>query len=201
MKLTKNISEKQFDNNYWYTKDLKTFAKSLGITNSSKLRKDELEVLIKTYLRTGSVEDPQRKNTIQKGIKDYKLGLRLTLRIINYTNNEETKSFIEDEALKKYSGHKKKSGARYRLNRWREEQITNGNKITYNDLVNEYVRLNKTVEPFEKIPHGRYINFLADYLANEKDSNRKDAIEVWEELKQLDCPKNYTAWKSKKGNV
>lgn len=195
IKLTKNISEEQFDNGYWYADEIKSFAKELGIANSSKLRKDELETLIKNYLRTGNIATPQRKNITQKGIKDFELGLKLTLRINNYTNNKETKNFIEKEALKMNPRLKKKSGAGYRLNRWREEQITKGNKITYGDLVKEHIRLNKTEEPFKKISVGRYINFLADYLANETDSTRKEAIETWEVLKKLDIPKDYNSWK------
>ncbi len=195
IKLTKNISKEQFDNGYWYADEIKSFARELGITNSSKLRKDELEVLIKIYLRTGMIDIPQRKNIIQKGKKDFELGLKLTLPIKNYTNNIETKLFIEKEALKIKPRLKKKSGAGYRLNRWREEQITKGNKTTYGDLVKEHIRLNMTEEPFKKIPVGRYINFLADYLANETGSTRNEAIKAWEVLKKLDIPKDYNSWK------
>jgi len=34
-------------------------------------------------------------------------------------------------------------------------------------MVRRYIALNK-VERFEKIPHGRYINFVAEFLAAEK---------------------------------
>ena len=61
-KLTKTITEQQFDNSYWYVDEIKSFAKELGIANSSKLRKDELEALIKNYLRTGKFGIAQRKN-------------------------------------------------------------------------------------------------------------------------------------------
>ena len=59
----------------------------------------------------------------------------------------------------------------------------------------EYIRLNTGEEPFEKIPHGRYINFLADYLENEPNAKRKDAIAAWKKLKNLDVPKTYKNWK------
>ena len=198
IKLSENITEAQFDNGYWYVEEIKLFAKELGIANSSILRKDELETLIKNYLRTGEIGASQRKNIIKKGIKDCELGLKLSLIIRNYTNNKETKDFIEREAFKINPKLKRKSGARYRLNRWRDEQITKGNKITYDDLVKEYIRLNETEEPFEKIPHGRYINFLADYLANETNSKRNEAIEAWKVPKKLDIPKNYDSWKKEK---
>jgi hypothetical protein len=146
-------------------------------------------------LKTGNITTPQRKNLTLKGQKDIESGLSLDLIITNYTSNKETKSFIEREALKIKSGLKKKPGAKYRLNRWREEQINNGKKITYRDLVNQYIKLNETVKPFEKIPHGRYINFLADYVANEKDATKANAIKIWKALKKMDIPKTYKAWK------
>lgn len=195
IKLTKDITETEFDNGYWYADDIKTFAKEIGIPNSSKLRKDELEKLITEFIRTGKVSASNRKNITPIGIKDHELGLTLTLTINNYTNNKETKQFIEKEALKINPNIKKISGAGYRLNRWREEQINNGKKITYGDLVGQYLKLNETEEPFQKIPHGRYINFLADYLAKEKDATRDKAIKAWKQLKKLDIPKDYKSWK------
>jgi hypothetical protein len=198
LRLTKAITEQQFDNGYWYADEIKLFAKELGIANSSKLRKDELEHFIKTYLRTGNITSSQRKNLVPKGQKDFELGLTPNLSINNYTNNKETKSFIEKEASKIKPSLKKKSGTGYRLNRWREEQINNGKKTTYGNLVNQYIKLNETEEPFEKIPHGRYINFLAEYLANEKGATRDKAIKVWKQLKKLDVPKDYKSWKKLK---
>jgi len=56
----------------------------------------------------------------------------------------------------------RKSGVWYRLNRWREEQTTSGRHPTYGDLVRQYIALNK-MERFEKVPHGRYINFVASF--------------------------------------
>jgi SAP domain-containing new25 len=173
IKLKKDITETQFDNGYWYADEIKAFAKEIGIPNSSKLRKDELEKLIKEFIRTGKISSPKRKNIKLTGARDYELGLTVTLTIKNYTSNNVTKKFIEKEALKISPNLKKKSGARYRLNRWREEQINNGKTITYGDLVRQYIKLNETEEPFEKIPHGRYINFLADFLANERSATRE----------------------------
>jgi hypothetical protein len=89
----------------------------------------------------------------------------------------------------------RKSGARYRLNRWREDRIVNGVKITYRDLVKEYVRLSQAAGPFAHIPHGRYINFMSDFLAAEPSATRARAITAWKTLKALDIPKDYRSWK------
>lgn len=184
----------QFDNGYWYAVELKAFADEIGIPSASKLRKDELEKAIKHFLRTGKVESPTKRNLSKTGIKDVERGLHLNLPVVLYTNDKETKSFLELEAQKLAPGLKRKSGARYRLNRWREEQITNGIKITYRDLVKEHVRLCQSAEPFKKIPYVCYINFMSDFLASEKGATREEAIHAWKQVKALDCPKTYRAW-------
>jgi hypothetical protein len=113
---------------------------------------------------------------------------------VNYTSNKETKAFIEKEANRLVPGLRRRSGARYRLNRWREEQLTRGRRITYGDLVRQYVRLSQAAEPFARIPHGRYINFVSDFLAGEEGATRGAAIRAWEALKKLDLPKDYPSW-------
>lgn len=197
VRLTKNITEKEFDNCYWYAEEIKSFAKQLGISNSSKLRKDELEQLIKHFLRTGRLKNADRKNIVKTGSKDLDIGLTTSLPIINYTSNKQTKNFITTEARKIIPELIIKSGAWYRLNRWRDEQITNDKKITYGDLVNQFVKLNQT-DKFEKVAVGRYINFLSDFLANEKGATRQQAISEWEKLKTLDIEKDYKSWKQHK---
>jgi hypothetical protein len=185
----------EFDNGYWYATEIKDFAEQIGIPHSNKLRKDELEKSIKLFLQTGRVELPTRRSLTKSGIKDLDKGLDLGLPVVNYTSNRETKEFIMREAQKMAPGLKKKSGTRYRLNRWREEQLTKGNKITYGDLVNEYVRLNQTEGPFKQIPVGRYINFLSDFLKSEKHATRADALAAWKRLKRMNVPKTYRDWK------
>jgi len=184
----------QFENGYWYATELKTFAESIGIPSANKLRKDELEKAILTFLKTGKTTLPTQRSLSKTGIKDIEKGLSLNLKIVNYTSNKETKTFIEQEARKLVPNLKKKSGARYRLNRWREEQLTSGIPITYEDLVKRYVELNQAEGSFKKIPHGRYINFLAEFLANEKNATREAGIRAWKQLKRMDMPKTYRAW-------
>ena len=189
------MSEEQFDNGYWYATEIKIFAAEIGIPSASRLRKDEIEAIIKHYLRTGRLASPRRKNLSQSVVKDTEKGLTLALPIVQYTSNKETKDFIVKEALKIAPDLKRKSGARYRLNRWREEKINSGVKITYRDLIKQYVRLNQVDGSFPRIPSGRYINFLSDFLAAEKNATRKQGITAWKELKKADIPKTYSAWK------
>jgi len=184
----------QFDNGYWYTTELKEFAETIGIPSASKLRKDELEKAIKLFLETGKIKSPIKRSLSTSGAKDVERGLSLDLPVVVYTNDKETKAFLEREAQRLAPGLKRKSGVRYRLNRWREEQLIKGVKLTYGDLVIEYIRLNQTKEPFAQIPHGRYINFISDFLAAEKVATREQAMRAWEKLKTLDVPKNYRSW-------
>lgn len=200
-KLSKSMTVRQFDNGYWYALEIKAFADDIGISAASRLRKDELEELIKHFLRTGSIKNPTRKTLLRSGVRDVERGLSLRLPVVNFTNDRETKDFIVREALKIAPKLKRKSGARYRLNRWREQQIDNGIKITYGDVVREYVRLNQMKGSFPQvqIPSGRYINFLSDFLAGEKNPTRAHALKAWQQLKQAQIPKNYREWKKKYG--
>jgi hypothetical protein len=184
----------QFDNGYWYAIELKEFAEMIGIPSASKLRKDELEKAIKVFLETGKIRSPTKRSLSTSGTKDVERGLSLDLPVVVYTNDKETKAFLDREAQKVAPAVKRKSGVRYRLNRWREEQLTTGRKLTYGDLVMEYVRLNQTSEPFTRIPHARYINFVSEFLAAEKRATREQAMRAWEKLKKLDVPKNYRSW-------
>lgn len=188
------MTQAQFDNGYWYATELKEFAETIGIPSASKLRKDELEKAIKIFLETGKIKSPTRRSLSTSGTKDVERGLSLDLPLVVYTNDKETKAFLDREAQRLAPGLKRKSGARYRLNRWREEQLIKGVKLTYGDLVREYVRLNQTRDRFAQIPHGRYINFISDFMAAERVATRKQATRAWEELKTLDVPKNYRSW-------
>src|SRR6266700_2095966 len=194
-KLSRSMTVAQFDNGYWYATEIKHFAKAIGIPSASKLRKDELEKAIKLFLQTKRVESPAKRILSKPGIRDIEKGLRLTLPVVNYTSNRETKDFIVREAKKLVPDLKRKSGVRYRLNRWREEQLAEGVRITYGNLVKQYVTLNQTEGRFARIPSGRYINFLSDFLSSENGATKNEALRAWREPKNLDAPKNYLAWK------
>lgn len=197
-KLKQSMTVEEFDCGYWYAVDIKAFAKEIGISPISKLRKDELEELIRHFLKTGKVKRAERKTNAKSKVKDNELGLSLTLEIINYADIEETKDFIMREAQKIVPNLKKKYGAQYRLNRWREEQISAGMKITYKDLIDKFVELSQFNGSFPQAPSGRYINFLSDFMNGEKNATREEALKAWHELKEMNIPKNYKSWKNNK---
>jgi hypothetical protein len=150
------------------------------------------------FLRTGRAALPTKRSLRKTGVKDLERGLDLKRRIENYTSNRETKDFIREQARRMAPEVRAKSGVWYRLNRWREEQITSGKHPTYGDLVRQYIALNK-MERFEKIPYRCYINFLAEFLAANKGVTRAEAIAAWTELKELDVPKDYASWVKARG--
>ena len=190
--LSPTMTVREFENGYWYVYELRDLGGRIGIPETARLRKDELERAILAFLQTGAIKLATKRALRKRGMKDLERGLTLHLRIEHYTSNRETKDFIVQQARMASPKVREKSGVWYRLNRWREEQVTQGNHPTYGDLVRQYIVLNK-IERFEKIPHGRYINFVAEFLAAEK-STRADAITAWKELKSMDVPKNYTSW-------
>jgi len=191
--LSPTMTLREFENGYWYRDQLKDFAERIGIPTATKLRKDELEKAIVVFLRTGNAALPTKRSLRRTGITDVERGLDLKLRIEHYTSNRETKDFIIEQARLMVPDVRKKSGVWYRLNRWREEQITSGARPTYGDLVRHYIVLN-TMPRFERIPIRCYINFVADFLAADKKATRDEIIAAWNELKKLDVPKDYGSW-------
>jgi hypothetical protein len=192
--LSKRMSLQAFENGYWYATHLVEFGRELGLPAAHRMRKNELESAIKAYLATGRLPKTTTSKPLKKGVRDVDKGLTLNLPIANYTSNRETKDFIVGAAQRTHPGLKPKPGVWYRLNRWREAQVANGS-VTYGDLVEEYIALN-SLGRFERIPHGRYINFLADYMAAEKEASRKDALAAWKNLKKMNVPKTYKSWRA-----
>ena len=189
------MTVRQFENGYWYATQLKDFGDAIGIPSAKRLRKDELENAIRSFLATGEVRTLTTRNLSSSGMKDVERGLTLDLQVVRFTNDTETKSFLEREAQKRVPGLRRKSGVRYRFNRWRERQLAKGTRLTYRDLVDEYVRLNQTPGGFAQIPQVRYVNFLSDFFTAEKGATREQAIKAWKQLKSLDVPKTYRAWR------
>jgi hypothetical protein len=192
--LSASMTETQFTNGYWYATELKDFAARIGVPSPGKLRKDELEQTIRHFIRHRKVKVFARRALTKPGVKDVDKGLRLDLPVVHYTSNRETKEFIVREAAKLVPGFKRKAGTRYLLNRWREAQLTAGRRITYRDLVRHAVALNKAKQGPLRVEHGRYINFMSDFMAHNPHASHRDVVSAWRELKRMDAPKTYKAW-------
>jgi hypothetical protein len=192
-KLSKRMSVRAFENGHWYATDLAAFGRTLGLPAAHRMRKNELEAAIKAYLQTGHLPKTVHSKPLKHGPKDLDQGLAPGLSIGNYTSNRKTKDFLRRIAQERSPGLREKSGVWYRLNRWREAHVAK-RTVTYGELVDQYIALNR-MERFARIPHPRYINFLADFLAGEKGASHQDARAAWQKLKSMDTPKTYAGWK------
>ena len=192
--LHKEMTLEEFENNYWYATELKHFLKKMGVKCYNKLRKDEMENIIVEYIKNKKIVD-----IVTNEQNKYKIDILEKEEFVeNFKNNTETWQFIINEGLKIDPQMKIKSGAKYWLNRWREKQIIEKNKIKYKDLVNEFIRLNSISEKLPQIPSTKMNNFIMDFLNNEKGSKRKDAMREWEFLKKSNIKKDYVHWKKMK---
>lgn len=198
--LSPTMTVVEFENGYWYADELKRFGDRIGIPHANKLRKDELEKAILDFLRTGKAALPTKRSLRKNGVKDVDRGLSLKLRIEHYTGNRQTKDFLITEARKMAPDVREKSGVWYRLNRWREEQITKGASPTYGDLVRQYIALNK-LDRFGRASHGRYyVYFLADFLKENPGATRAEAIAAWKQVKKMNAPNEYASWAKARAN-
>ena len=191
--LSPTMTLREFEHGYWYREQLKDFAGRIGIPAANTLRKDELEQAIVLFLRTGQAKLPTKRSLRRTGMKDVERGLTLKLPIQHYTSNRHTKNFIIEQSRRIAPDVRTKSGVWYRLNRWREAQITSGKRPTYGDLVRQFIALNRT-KRFERVPIRCYINFVAEFLAADKKATRAEIIAAWKDLKTLDVPKDYASW-------
>jgi hypothetical protein len=192
-RLSSTLTEQEFDNGYWYASELKVFAREIGVRSAHRLRKDQLEAIVRRFLRTGEIKEP-RVVPGNSSVRDSDRGLRLELPVVHYVNDAQTKAFIVWEARKQDPTFKHRSGTRYLLNRWREDQLLKGNPITYGDLVHRALRLNETKDGPLRLDHARYINFISDFMAANRGVPRSRVLRAWEEAKGMDIPKTYEAW-------
>lgn len=188
------MTETEFDNGYWYAVELRDFARDLGVPAAAKLRKDELERAVRHFLRTGEVVDLVTRKVEKSGSRDVDDGLTPDLVVRHYTSNKETKDFLRREAQKIDPTFTPKPGTRYLLNRWREQQLASGRRITYGDLARHALALNESKRGPLRLEHARYINFISDFMAANRGATREQAITAWHDVKRMDAPKTYEAW-------
>ena len=150
--------------------------------------------MIIQFLKTGTVNKKHGFRNKSRNIDILNNGSYVE----NFSNKKETWEFIHAEMNSRVPGLKPKSGAKYWLNRWIENKLSKGEKITYNDVICEYIRLNKTEGKLPQIPSCKFNNFISDYLANEKNATREKVLGEWNKLKNMKIKKDYIMWKKNK---
>lgn len=204
-KLSLSMTLAEFETGYWYATELRDFAVMLGISGAAKLRKDEIEKAIVAFITGGKLRSPTKRALTKTGVKDLDIGLRADLPVVHYTSNKLTKGFIIDLARENDPAFKPRPGVWYRLNRWREEQLTAGMPLTYGGLADQLHKLSQPETEFKRVAHGRYINFISDFMKHQKDATHAKAVAAWSALKDLPVAKDYASWlkasKGKRGNA
>lgn len=195
-RLSPSLSVDDFDRGYWYATELTRFATRFGIPRAANLRKDELERAIRTFLASGRIRRSAGRPESRPGTRDVERGLTMARRVVVYTSDNTTKAFLEAQARRIDPAFVRRSGARYRLNRWRERQMARHRKITYGDLVKAYVRLCGSPKAFARVPHARYINFVSDFRGAHPGATFGGAVRAWHTVRRLPVPKTYRAWRA-----
>lgn len=192
-KLRASMSVKEFDDNYFYAKDLKAFARQLGIAVGRR-RKLELEALIREFLRTGVVPPAKPMPDRRSGEGRDRLAAETVVRA--YVDDKRTKTFLRDLVHARVPSLRDKSGQWYWLNEWRRTQLQEGRCITYADLGNRLLELMRSEGRLPRIPAARFNNFVTDFKADpaNKDKSRADAVAAWECIKSVPGPKTYEAY-------
>jgi len=192
-KLHAAMSVEEFDDNYFYAAELKTFARQLGIVVGRR-RKLELEALIREFLRTGTVPLTQPEPDRRSGKSRDRLAAETVVR--DYVDDRRTKAFLRNLVHARDPQLKDKSGQWYRLNEWRRTQLRAGQRITYADLGNRLLELMRWEGRYPRIPAGRFNNFVTDFWADpaNKGKTRADAVAAWEHIKSVPGPKTYEAY-------
>ena len=192
-KLHPGMSVKEFDDNYFYAAELKTFARQLGIAVGRR-RKLELEALIRESLRTGTVPLAKPEPDRRSGKSRDRLAAETIVR--DYVDDRRTKDFLRDLVHARDPQLGDKSGQWYRLNEWRRTQLRTGQRITYADLGNRLLELMRSEGRLPQIPAARFNNFVTDFWTDpaNKGKTRGDAVAAWECIKSVPGPKTYEAY-------
>ncbi|MEP0519094.1 MAG: hypothetical protein ABJO09_02800 [Hyphomicrobiales bacterium] len=195
--LSASMSVSEFDSAYFYAKDLKVFAKTLGI-RVGNFRKIELEALIREFLALGNIPDAQPVLPRKQGQSRDQLSSEK--QVINYVGDKKTKAFLLELVKAEDPNVKAKSGQWYWLNDWRRKQQETKTSFTYQDVANKLLELMQTAGRLPQIPSARMNNFITDFRADPTNScaSREQIMAAWEHLKGTSGPKTYEAYKGLK---
>jgi len=142
-------------------------------------------------LKTGKKEKPAKSIA---GTIDSSKPLTLGTLVVNYKNDPITRAFF----IKQIGLHFKSSA---RVNIFRKDALAAGKKITYGDLVNEWLReyeLRK--DKNVKLPimsSCEYNQFTRDYYTENPGASRKAVIAAWKQARTLVGAHTYRQWVKK----
>ncbi|MEP3248096.1 MAG: SAP domain-containing protein [Sneathiella sp.] len=190
------MSVEEFDAHYYYATELKLFARQIGI-RTGKLRKFEIEGLIRAYLSTGELPDRPAVRARKSDLPDDMLSIDTIVK--NYNGNKKTKAFLLELVIRRDPNSQDKSGQWYWLNDWRRKQFEKNIPFTYGDLAEQLLILRRTKGRLPQIPSARMNNFITDFLEDisNKGLGKAHALDAWKKVKATPGEKTYTAYKAR----
>jgi len=174
--LNKKITPKDFKDFYWLKSELTNFCREVGISGQGG--KIEITDRIYKYLKTGKVvkTSPTKKRKLLKAITPITLK---TILGIEYRTYKEKKDFLQSHTNKKFHF------TAHLLNYFKK----NTGKKTYNDFINEYHKEQKArKDPNFKTkiaPQFEYNTYIRDFLTDNPNKSKKEAIKYWKIKKSL----------------
>lgn len=177
-KLNKNIDIKDFQDFYWLKKELAIFCKEIGIISVGG--KIDIANRIEEYLKTGKIIKKDTKATKkQKLPKPIKPITKDTIVGTEYRTYKEKKEFLQSIIGKHFH-------FTVHLLDWFKK---NTSKKTYKDFVNEWHKEQKLKKDpnykKEIAPQFEYNTYIRDFLNDNPDKTKREAIEHWKIKREM----------------
>lgn len=182
--LTKDISIERFKDYYWLKEELQIFCRENRINASGS--KIEISDRIETFLRTGEIKKTSRKSKVNEKVEP-QVNLSLdTVITKNHRCSQHVRVFFKTVISK------------FHFSTYIQNYFKNNVGNTYRDVVTAwYEEEERKKDPFYKkniAPQFEYNQFTRDFFAdpNNQGKSRKEAIDVWNEIKKLPGSTKYT---------
>ncbi|MCD4720156.1 MAG: SAP domain-containing protein [Desulfobacula sp.] len=183
-KLNKNISINDFNNWYWYKKELVEFCKQNKLKTTG--RKPELTTRIAYFLKTGHA--PKESN-----IKSLKT--KNSIQVLpNSMNNPIPENYTSSELYRKY--FKSIIGNHFHFTAYMMQYIKATPGITFKQYINEWKkeherRKEKNYKP-DIMKSCEYNQYIRNFFEKNKNLSLKDAIKCWKHKKSQPGKNKYS---------
>lgn len=189
--LTSKIDIDDFRSFYWLKMELTDFCVKNGIKTNG--RKPEIFDRIEYFLQYGKIKNerinPHNKTKVEDNSDDTPLSLATVFKE-GFKFNQRNRDFFKSVLGPHF--HFTVHTAKYV-----RDNLKNGNTITYQDFVDEWLkekkrRKNKNFKP-EIMASCEYNQFIRDYFLDNKDKKFKDAVNAWNKIKKKRGSRKYVS--------
>lgn len=168
--LNSNISVKDFTDFYWLKAELIDFCKKEGLPRSGN--KIEIANRISTFLKTGKKEIVKQKKTKPISKFDWNnepLSLK-TIITDNYKNSENVRAFFQKHTKRQFKFN-------VRFMNWMKANVGK----TLHDALQQWetLEIGKKTTPKDIAPQFEYNRYTRDFLADNPNLTKADAIRFW----------------------